>query len=309
VHSLPSLVADDRLDLARLGVDQLDFIALRGFQDFLMRRDSFADLYACDRALTDFLVATDRPLRLTGWCVACRRSSEFVLAEPGRFEAFRGAPNWRETLACRGCGLINRLRASIELFQAQARGSLGGGIYLTERVTPLFAWLNRNFAEVRGSEFFGDDKKPGELCSMGNLSIPHEDVTRLSLDDGSIRHVLSFDVLEHVPDYSLALAEFCRVLCPSGTVLLSVPFDLESAKTLRRATQRPDGSIEHHEPPEFHGDPINSDAGVLCFYRFGWDLLDEMRSVGFCQVRLRLYWKPASAYLGWPGLLIVGVKG
>lgn len=144
---------------------------------------------------------------------------------------------------------------------------------------------------------------------MRNRSIPHEDVTRLSLNEGSVRHVLSFDVLEHVPDYSLALAEFYRVLCPSGTILLSVPFDLDSATTLRRATQRPDGSIEHHEPPEYHGDPINSDAGVLCLYRFGWDLLDEMRSVGFRQVRLRLYWKPASAYLGWPGLLIVGVKG
>jgi hypothetical protein len=283
-------------------------MALRALQDFLDRRDSLAGLHACDRALTDHLLSTDHPVLLKGWCAACGGASEFVLAEPERFESFRNAPNWRETLTCRGCGLINRLRASIELFRTQANNSPGGGIYLTERVTPLFAWLDRHYADVRGSEFFGDDKQPGELCSIEELSVAHEDVTRLSLGSGSIRHVLSFDVLEHVPDYRQALAQFHRVLCTSGTILLSIPFDLEAAATLRRASLRPDGSIEHHEPAEFHGDPVNRDAGVLCFYRFGWDLLDEMRAVGFRQVRVRMYWNPANAYLGWPGILITGRK-
>jgi SAM-dependent methyltransferase len=140
------------------------------------------------------------------------------------------------------------------------------------------------------------------------MSVPHEDVTKLSMDDGSIGHVLSFDVLEHVPGYQEALAEFHRVLAPDGTLLLSVPFDLDSDSTLRCASIKSDGSIEHHEPPEYHGDPVNSGAGVLCFYHFGWDLLDQMRSIGFSEVRLRMYWNPAKAYLGWPGILITGTK-
>jgi SAM-dependent methyltransferase len=143
---------------------------------------------------------------------------------------------------------------------------------------------------------------------MGDLSVPHEDVTRLSMDDNSIRHVVSFDVLEHVPSYQRALKEFHRVLGPGGTLLLSAPFDLESTSTLRRASVHSDRSIEHHESPEYHGDPVNSDAGVLCFCRLGWDLLDEMRSAGFREVCVRLYWSPAEAYLSWPGILITGSK-
>jgi SAM-dependent methyltransferase len=308
MKELSSLVAGDRLDLDRLDVKGVDFVALPGYRDYLELRDTLAGRHACDRAITDYLVSTRRPLELQAWCVACRRSSRFVLANPELFASFCDAPNWRETIACRGCGLINRLRASIEMFSSQMNCGLGGPIYLTERVTPLFTWLARNYPEVRGSEFFGDDRRPGELCTIADMSVPHEDVTKLSMDDGSIGHVLSFDVLEHVPGYQEALAEFHRVLAPDGTLLLSVPFDLDSDSTLRCASIKSDGSIEHHEPPEYHGDPVNSGAGVLCFYHFGWDLLDQMRSIGFSEVRLRMYWNPAKAYLGWPGILITGTK-
>lgn len=308
MQALSSLVAGGRFDLGGLDVDPLDFLALPGLRDYLELRDTLARRHACDNAITDYLISTSRPLEVQAWCAACRRSSRFALAEPERFAAFCAAPNWRETLACRGCGLINRLRASLEMFRTQMSCGPGGAIYLTERVTPLFTWLERNYPEVRGSEFFGADRRPGELCRIGDMAVAHEDVTRLSMDDGSIAHLLSFDVLEHVPDYQAAVAEFHRVLKPAGTLLLSVPFDLNSAFTLRRASIKPDGSIEHHEPPEYHGDPLNSGAGVLCFYHFGWDLLEHMRAIGFSEVRLRMYWNPARAYLGWPGILLTGIK-
>jgi hypothetical protein len=37
--------------------------------------------------------------------------------------------------------------------------------------------------------------------------------------------------------------------------------------------------------PEYHGDPLSSD-GILCFYHFGWDLLEEFRRCGFRSVKL-----------------------
>jgi SAM-dependent methyltransferase len=75
------------------------------------------------------------------------------------------------------------------------------------------------------------------------------------------------------------LREFARVLAPGGRLVLTVPFLETVQQTLVRARLREDGSIEHLEPEEIHGDPVS--GGVLCFYHFGWDLLDALREAGF----------------------------
>jgi len=49
------------------------------------------------------------------------------------------------------------------------------------------------------------------------------DALRLPLRDESISHVVSIQVLEHVPDPRAALLELARVLPPGGTVCLSIP--------------------------------------------------------------------------------------
>ena len=44
----------------------------------------------------------------------------------------------------------------------------------------------------------------------------HQDATNLSFDDSEFKCVLSFDVLEHIPDYDAALRESYRVLKRGG---------------------------------------------------------------------------------------------
>lgn len=66
----------------------------------------------------------------------------------------------------------------------------------------------------------------------------------------------------------------------------------QSADTMVRARLRGDGSIEHLEEPEYHGDPVDPE-GVLAFYSFGWDLLDAVRSAGFSEACWILPWVPA----------------
>jgi 2-polyprenyl-3-methyl-5-hydroxy-6-metoxy-1,4-benzoquinol methylase len=46
---------------------------------------------------------------------------------------------------------------------------------------------------------------------------------RLPVADGSVDVVLSYEVLEHVPDEEAALAEIRRVLKPGGEMIISVP--------------------------------------------------------------------------------------
>jgi len=92
-------------------------------------------------------------------------------------------------------------------------------------------------------------------------------------------------VLEHVPDYHAAIREFARVLVPGGMCVATFPFN-DRAETLVRARLGEDGTIEHIEPPEYHGDPIS--GGILCYYHFGWDILDAFRDAGFSDVRMTM---------------------
>lgn len=50
------------------------------------------------------------------------------------------------------------------------------------------------------------------------------DATQLPLRDGSANSVLATEVMEHVAEPALLLAEIARVLAPGGVLILSVPF-------------------------------------------------------------------------------------
>jgi SAM-dependent methyltransferase len=234
---------------------------------------------------------------IPGWCEACEEPTRF------RFESGpAGLPNWRESLHCPRCGLFSRVRFSLAL--ANRRMPLAGSrIFATEQTTPLYAWLRLRGIDIYGSEYVTD---PARREALGHYvattthgldtTLNVEDVTRLTLADGSRDLVLSFDVLEHVPDYRAALREFHRVLADGGMLVLTVPFDTGRDETLVRARLR-DGAVEHLVEPEYHGDPA-SDSGCLAFYTFGWSLLDEVRDAGFADVRVACGWAPAYGYLG-----------
>jgi SAM-dependent methyltransferase len=87
------------------------------------------------------------------------------------------------------------------------------------------------------------------------------DLQAIALPDASLDLILTPHVLEHVPDTDRALRELVRVLAPGGQMLLQVPI-------LQGVTAPP---IE----PEFHDD------NTPVFWRFGPDLVDRLRGVGF----------------------------
>ena len=167
-------------------------------------------------------------------------------------------------------------------------------IYLTESTSALFKIVLERRQNTIGSEYLRDGTKPGATNENG---IRHEDATQLTFPDRTFHKIGSFDVLEHIPDYRRALAEFFRCLKPSGMLLITVPFALDSPTTITRAIVHPDGTIEHLLPPEIHGDPVSSD-GALCFYHFGWDFLDTLRDAGFVDASLSFFWSPELGYLG-----------
>jgi SAM-dependent methyltransferase len=87
------------------------------------------------------------------------------------------------------------------------------------------------------------------------------DLQDIDLPDASVDLILTPHVLEHVPDTDAALRELRRVVAPGGRVALQVPM-------LQGETAPPTA-------PEFHGD------NTPVFWRFGFDLADRLRAVGF----------------------------
>lgn len=233
----------------------------------------------------------------SGYCVMCGCETVFVTsfmyaylhASDGRL-----LPNWREHLACVKCGQVNRVRAAMHLLHQVAPMSPDALMYITEQITPLYRWLNERYPLTQGSEYLGSTVEPGVLSN----GLRNEDITRLTFGSDVFDYVLTFDVLEHVPHYLRGIEEIYRCLKPGGVLLVSVPFARDSQQNIIRATLDDNGEIVHHVPPEYHGNPVDPEKGSLCFQCFGWEFLDQLRSVGFRKVRVVLYWSAAYGYLG-----------
>lgn len=211
---------------------------------------------------------------LKGQCFICSKEVAFEVQVPTD-----GTPvNWRETLTCPECGLINRWRGCLHVFEAVGKPTEKDRIYLTETLSPVYAHLASRFPFLTGSEYFPDSAL-GSRVEAHDQKVRNEDVTQLTFADRSFEFVLCFDVLEHVPDYQQALREFYRVLASAGQLVLSVPFSFTHA-TQVRAIQDENGNITHLMEPCYHGDPLSSE-GVLSFRDFGMELLEEMRQAGF----------------------------
>ena len=232
---------------------------------------------------------------LVGFCYVCKKHVRFYVDFEYSYEV-NGVltPNWREKLACPNCRLNNRMRAAVQIFEQEFKPRVASRIYIAEQTTPLHDWLYRNYPGTIGSEYIGQSVPFGRTDAKG---IRNESLTKLSFEAGHFDFILSFDVFEHIPDYKKALSECYRCLAQGGTLCFTVPFLKNSESHLVRASMDGKGRIHHLLPPEYHGDPLNKD-GCLCFQTFGWQLVDELKEVGFTNVSALLYWSRDLGYLG-----------
>ena len=228
-----------------------------------------------------------------GRCELCGGTTLFALTQGADQTAF----DTREQIICKGCGLNARVRAAFALASRELRGRNDASAYMTEQASPAYSWAQRHLPArvVHGSEFESDEqarrKLSGYLRDIGGWGdIQYQDVTQLSHQDAQFDVVVSMDVLEHVREYVKAIREFARVLKPRGSLVATFPFN-DKPSTLIRARLSA-GAIEHLLEPEYHGDPLG--AGILCWYHFGWDVLDVCRAAGFRDARMIMPWSPAS---------------
>jgi SAM-dependent methyltransferase len=275
---------------------------LRSFDEYAALAQRLEPVYAARRSLEQSLQQPHRSaFDVRGYSYPARQMVDFRVDFP---HSHGGVVNWREWLVCNVTLLNNRLRAALHLLDLEIGLLPDDTVYLTEQLSPLYRHLAPRHPRLIGSEFLGEATPRGESTADG---IRNEDLTRLSFPDSSLDVVMTFDCLEHLPDVEPCLRELGRVLKPGGRMMWSVPFRRDLERSLIRASLGADGQVVHHEPPEYHGDPLNP-AGCLCFRHFGWEMLDQVRAAGFRDAYALTYWSDAFGYLGTEQFMFFAVR-
>lgn len=232
-----------------------------------------------------------------GFSIGARRPVTFsIRSNPD------GTIEWRESTVCPITQLNTRMRAAYHLLVTLLPRPEACELYLTEQQTPLFELLASQSGRVTGSDYL-----PGvPLGTRDHRGVRSEDLTALTFADASFDALISLDVLEHVPDYRAALAECARVLRLGGRAIITAPFVWQQDHIVRaRVTAA--GEIEHLLPPDYHGDPIKA-GGILCYYHFGWEMLDDLKAAGFSDAYVALVCSREFGYLGHPHSLFVATR-
>jgi SAM-dependent methyltransferase len=72
-------------------------------------------------------------------------------------------------------------------------------------------------------DLFGAMREAGEVPAGAEADIKQGDALALPFADGEFDRVVAAEVLEHIPDDTVAMAELFRVVRPGGTVAVTVP--------------------------------------------------------------------------------------
>jgi hypothetical protein len=266
----------------------------RSFEEYQVGAKAIAECNSRWLRNAWFRVGEPTPSCIAGHCFVCGQSTSFAVDSSvcSEWEG-RPVPWWTNTLCCQVCHLVARMRATLHLFEERIAPTPDAEIYITEQTTVLYRQFLKRHPRLVGSEYLVGSMPRGATDPSG---IRCEDLTDLTFADARFDYLLSFEVLEHVPDYKAALRECARVLKDRGKLICTVPFHGDARHTTR-ARVAPDGSIEYLLPPEYHGDPVNA-GGVLCFRYFGVELLDDLREAGFADACAWLYWSAELGYLG-----------
>jgi SAM-dependent methyltransferase len=212
--------------------------------------------------------------------------------------------NWRENLICPNSGFNNRMRFSIHLIKSLLNLNSNSSIYIMEQVTPLYKYLLQSYPNLIGSEYLENSIPLGAVDASG---IRNEDATALTFQDNSFDAILSFEVLEHISNFKLALTECFRTLKKGGRLLASVPFILENQKNQIQAMINNDGKIIHILEAKYHGNSYNKQSPSLVYQTFGWEFLDNLREAGFSDVYAILGWSNEYCYFR-PQVQFIAVK-
>ena len=251
---------------------------VNSYEDIKKFKDKNKDLIAKCQNLDDESLNGHTEGKLNGWCACCNKNVDFYWK---LLPKYSDHILFTETFFCSQCGINNRIRAVIHLFKIFEKSTpKNKKIYCYEYFTPFFKYLYNNYSadnEVIGSEYFGADKKSGEIVD----GVLHEDSLNLSFNDNEFDYIFSNDVFEHVSDIDKTLSEVKRCLKKGGKLVLRIPVTWDRENTVKLA-EIENGEVKFLAQPIYHGGfSFDDPNGCLVFYDYGQDIFEIMKRAGF----------------------------
>ena len=286
----------------------LDFYQAGSQEEFEHYQVLMENKYQKRIQIEKMLALQQAPFELIGYNAIIKELVAYKVSFDYSYQVVEGVklPNYRESVVCPKTGLNSRMRATILSLQYVLKNNdlRQYKVYLTEQTTHLYQYFQVLVPEVTGSEYLGPDMQGGTVIN----GIRHEDITKLSYDSESFDIIITLEVLEHVPNFKKAFQELYRCTKPEGMVLITVPFAQDLYEHRIRAIVNESGKIEHLLPPEYHGDPVNQEEGILCYQHFGWKMLDELKQAGFKKTSTLFTWSLYHGILGKETMFIYAYK-
>lgn len=211
-----------------------------------------------------------------GFCPICQQATRFVASD-----------SWfRDHLICTKCpgGSIPRERAVMmvlnDLVPDWRQRSIHESSPLDRGTSIIFI---RDCPNYVPTQFFASVER-GQIFN----GVRCEDLENQTFEDGRFDIVITQDVMEHLFHPDRAHREIVRTLKPGGVHIHTTPIYKDQLRTRVCSRRLPDGSIEHLEPPEYHGNPVD-EAGSLVTIKYGYDIIDLIAEWAEVDVEIRRF--------------------
>ncbi len=257
--------------------------------------------YFATLALSSIRPPKSRKHDVTGYCTVCCKSLKFFF-NPWTISKKTlmawGDPSFcekmliRESMFCRKCGTNSRARSLFHVLLSEERSKtlnqleiknlaaekhysilsinqIGNSQKLTDLLTEKF-WLTLTTYNPNAS--FGtmiQDRR-------------NENVLELTFEKDTFDFVLHSDVLEHIPNWEVALSECYRVLKPNGKLIFTAPIH-DYLKEIKPYYPQEANQIDPAGKKIYHGQAggifslIPVQADFLEMYQFGQNFKTELR--------------------------------
>ena len=230
--------------------------------------------------MSDFL------LQIEGYCPICEKNTLFT----ARDQWYRGS------LSCPTCenGSVPRERAVALILNEQFPNWRDLVIHeCSPAIRGISAKMKREAKNITQTHFYPDLERGSTERNYRN-----EDLQRLTFSDNQFDLFISLDVMEHIPDPATAFREIHRTLKPGGYMLCTWPVRKDQVEAMEpRVTFNGDGTLTHHKPPEYHGNPINGD-GALVTVDYGYEVHKKLTHWASFDVRVHRFADRTHGILG-----------
>jgi hypothetical protein len=260
------------------------------------------------RRFEEALATGEDPVLTPGYCFVCDRDVIFQT----QFEKQRELPgqgsmhsSWDEGVVCPICELNSRMRAMIHLFHLLSAPSLENSIQLVaDDSSPVAVWFRQHYpyVSVKNETLADTAADTASDCDPGYLS-SRTRCTSFASGQGDLDTILFSPVIR---DYSRSISlfqDFLASLKPGGALFFSGVFESRAVHDFSRINGREMSCVSCKSFP----DGVD-DMGRLREIPCAWDLMDNLREMGFHDVSLYACWSQRFGYLGGDVFLARAVK-